>query len=74
VTNESGDPICVLRAEYPSWRFGRVWATAASGPDRCRVTAYRDGVLLSAWNVPELAEKLRHEDNHAHRGTGPRAN
>ena len=67
MTDESGDPICVLRAEYPSWRFGRVWATAASGPDRCRLTAYRDGVLLSAWNVPELAEKLRHEES---RGPG----
>ena len=57
--SQPSDPISVLREEFPSWKFGRVWAAAASGPDRCRVTAYRDGVLLSAWNVRELAEKLR---------------
>lgn len=59
---QPSDPISALRDEYPSWQFGRVWATAASGPDKCRLTAYRDGVLLSAWNVPELAEKLRCEE------------
>jgi hypothetical protein len=39
-----------------------VWASAASGPDKRRLTAYRDGVLLSAWNAAELAGKLRHEE------------
>ena len=71
MAEQRGDPLDVARGEYPSWRFGRVWATVASGPDRCRVTAYRDGVLLSAWNVPELAERLRHEENRGPSRPGP---
>jgi hypothetical protein len=70
VAEQPSDPISVLSKQYPSWRFGSVWASAASGPDKCRLTAYRDGVLLSAWNAAELAVKLRHEED---QGTGPTA-
>ena len=66
MNDQRNDPLGALRKDFPSWRFGTVWATAASGPDKCRVTAYRDGVLLSAWNAAELAGKLRHEE-----GQGP---
>jgi hypothetical protein len=63
VTQQPTDPISALRARYPTWRFGTVWASAASGPDKCRLTASRDGVLLSAWNAAELAAKIRYEEN-----------
>ena len=43
------------------WRFGSVWATAASGPDRRRLFAKRDATLLTAWTEAELATKLRQE-------------
>ena len=67
MTDQRNDPLGALYKDFPSWRLGTVWTSAASGPDRCRLTAYRDGVLLSAWNVAELAGKLRHEEN---QGTG----
>jgi hypothetical protein len=62
VTDQRNDQFGELREDFPSWRFGTVWSSAASGPDRCRLTAYREGVSLSAWNAAELAEKLRHEE------------
>jgi hypothetical protein len=34
-----------LRDQFPGWRFGTVWATAASGPDRRRVWAVKDGIV-----------------------------
>jgi hypothetical protein len=43
------------------WRFGSVWATAASGPDRRRLFAARDATLLTAWTEAELAIKIRQE-------------
>ena len=43
------------------WRFGSVWATAASGPDRRRLYATRDTTLLTAWTEAELAIKIRQE-------------
>ena len=66
VTAQPTDPISALRERYPSWRFGTVWASAASGPDKCRLTAIRGSVLLSAWNAAELAAKIRYEEG---RGT-----
>ncbi len=62
MTNQP-DSVARLRDEFPQWRFGTVWASAASGPDKCRLTAYRDGVLLSAWNAPELRLKIAREEN-----------
>lgn len=51
-----------LREQFPSWRFGTTWASAASGPDKRRLTASREGVLLTAWNQFELASKIRREE------------
>ncbi len=54
--------LAALREQYPSWRFGTVWATAGSGPDRRRVWAVRDGIILSAWNAAALSEDIRREE------------
>ena len=62
MNDQRNDPFGALREDFPAWRFGTAWASAASGPDKCRLTAYRDGVLLSAWDAAELAGKLRHEE------------
>jgi len=43
------------------WRFGTVWATAASGPDKRRLFASRDTTLITAWTAAELAILVRHE-------------
>ena len=63
MNSQRNDPAGDLQSEFPTWRFGTVWASAASGPDKCRLTASRDGVLLSAWNAAELAAKIRYEEN-----------
>jgi hypothetical protein len=55
------DDIARLRREHPGWTFGTVWATATSGPDRRRVWAMRDGILLSAWTAADLAADIRRE-------------
>jgi hypothetical protein len=56
------DDLARLRAEFPDWRFVTMWATAASGPDRRRLTAVKDGILLSAWSAAALSESIRHEE------------
>jgi hypothetical protein len=61
-TDEMPADLAALRAKYPAWRFGTVWATAASGPDRRRVWAVRDGILLSAWNSAELSMDIAREE------------
>ncbi len=43
------------------WRFGTVWASAASGPDKRRLYAARDTTLLTAWTEQELVIKIQHE-------------
>jgi hypothetical protein len=43
------------------WRFGTVWASAASGPDKRRLYASRGTTLLTAWTAAELAILIRHE-------------
>jgi len=43
------------------WRFGTVWASAASGPDKRRLYASRDTTLLTAWTEQELVMKIQHE-------------
>lgn len=48
------DDLTKLREEFPTWSFGTVWATAASGPDARRLWASRDGILLTAWDAPEI--------------------
>ena len=59
----SSQPVDIarLREQFPGWTFGTVWATAASGPDRRRVWAARDGILLSAWTAEALAADIRRE-------------
>ena len=54
--------VTALAAEFPSWRIGSVWQTAASRPDARNLTASRDGVLLAAPTVAGLREKIRHEE------------
>ncbi len=50
-----------LRQQFPGWRFGTVWATAATRPDQRRLWAAKDGILLSAWNAAALAADIRRE-------------
>jgi hypothetical protein len=54
-----------LREQFPGWRFGSVWATAASGPDARRVWATRDGITVTAWSAAALAEDVRREEQAA---------
>lgn len=54
-----------LREQFPCWRFGTVWASAASGPDKRRLYATNDGVTLTAWNRFELAADIRREERNA---------
>jgi len=56
------DDLTKLRRDHPAWKFGSVWATAASGPDARRLWASRDGILLSAWTAAELARDISRED------------
>jgi hypothetical protein len=51
-----------LREQFPDWRFGTVWATAATGPDARRLWATRDGITLTAWNAAELSQGIRREE------------
>jgi hypothetical protein len=59
-----------LRAEHPSWRFGTVWASAASGPDQRRLWATREGVTVTAWNAAELRSQIAYEEQQEDQG-GP---
>jgi len=60
-TSSQPPDIARLCEQFPGWTFGTVWATAASGPDRRRVWATRDGILLSAWTAADLAANIRRE-------------
>jgi hypothetical protein len=51
-----------LREQFPDWRFGTIWASAASGPDARRLSATKDGILLTAWTAAELARDIRWEE------------
>lgn len=55
--------IAALREEFPGWRFGTVWTSAATAPDKRRLWAVKDGIMLSAWNRAELAQDIRREEN-----------
>jgi hypothetical protein len=54
-----------LRQDFPSWTFGSIWTAAASGPDRRRLVAIRDGVILSAWTAGDLAAEIPREQDSA---------
>jgi hypothetical protein len=47
-----------LRAQHPGWHIDTAWETAASGPDRRRLTATREGVRVTAWTAAELTRKI----------------
>lgn len=51
-----------LREQFPGWRFGTVWASAATGPDARRLWATRDGITITAWNAAELSLEIRREE------------
>lgn len=55
------EALAALRAQFPGWRFGTVWATAATGPDRRRLWARNGDILLSAWNAAGLREAINAE-------------
>ncbi len=57
-----------LHDEYPLWCFGTVWATAASGPDRRRLWATRDGVTVHAWTAARLRQAIDHEERRGNVG------
>lgn len=51
--------LAALRQEFPTWRFGTIWGSADDGPNpRRRLTASRDGILLSAWTAAERVWRL----------------
>jgi len=62
----SEDDVTALQREHPDWQISSAWASAASGPDFRRLTAYRQvdhqRVLLSAWNAAELRMKIAQEE------------
>lgn len=64
------DDVSRLRQEYPGWRFGTVWASAASGPDRRRLWATRDGITVTAWNAATLRTQIAYEEQQTEPGQG----
>jgi hypothetical protein len=60
--HEPAPDINRLRAQHPAWHIDAVWETAASGPDRRRLTATREGVRLTAWTAAELSRKIAERD------------
>jgi hypothetical protein len=57
--------LATLRQQYPSWRFGTVWASAATDPQARRLWATRNGVLLTAWTAAELKLKIAVEGRYS---------
>jgi hypothetical protein len=60
-TGPAHDDLARLKLEHPGWNFGTVWTTVNSGPDKRRIWASRDGVILSGWTAAELAQDLNRE-------------
>ncbi len=57
----TNDDIGKLRNDYPSWTLGVIWTSAASGPDRRRLWAIRDGeacTLVTAWSAEALRKQI----------------
>lgn len=54
--------IARLQAKHPQWRIGSVWATAASGPDKRRLTATREGIQVHAWTEAALSASIAYEE------------
>ena len=53
--------IDLLRAAFPSWSFGTIWISAASGPDQRRLMAIKGDAVLSAWRADDLAAMVTAE-------------
>jgi hypothetical protein len=51
-----------LRAQFPGWYFGAEWITSASGPDRRRLWAVKDGDTHTAWSAEALAQAIEREE------------
>ena len=66
------DDLTQLREEFPGWRFGIVWATAASGPDRRSVWARQGDMLLSDWTAAGLRAAIHAEQRRNPGTSGPR--
>jgi len=56
------DDLDQLRAEFPAWQFGTVWASAASGPDARRLWASKGTVLLTDWDAAGLRMSISAEE------------
>ena len=54
--------LATLAAQFPGWRFGTVWATAATGPDARRLWASKANVLLTNWDVAGLRISISTEE------------
>jgi len=61
--------LAALRTEFPGWRFGTVWATAASGPDARRLWASKWTMLLTDWDAAGLRMSISAEEEGG--GTAP---
>jgi hypothetical protein len=59
-SSQPPDDLDRLREQYPGWTFGRLWITAASGPDKRRLWASRGPIFLSAWSAAALAAEVGH--------------
>jgi hypothetical protein len=55
------EALAALSVQFPEWRFGTIWATAATGPDRRRLWARNGDILLTAWNAAGLCEAINAE-------------
>lgn len=53
-----GNDLHSLRADFPQWRFGTVWRTAATGPDCRSLWATRNGVQITAHTEDALRAQL----------------
>ena len=63
-----------LREEFPEWRFGTVWASAALDPHARRLWARHADVLLTDWTADGLrsaitAEQRRNGDRRPDHGS-----
>jgi hypothetical protein len=63
-----GDDLAQLREEFPAWRFGTVWASAASGPDARRLWACKGTVLLTNWDAAGLRMAINAEEERGEAG------
>jgi hypothetical protein len=57
-----------LREDFPAWRFGTVWASAASGPDARRLWASKGTVLLTGWDAAGLRMSISAEEERSDAG------